>query len=175
MIDFNTPFPHCDPNQCLQVEAANKFVVIDTPAGKSTIYKGDTSLLQFPYFTVYNPAEKNIYFLAIDECIYFAKDGKKCDFAVHDENIICFVEIKLAAGNANTRRAKKKDAILQLKTSINDFTQKVNLTPLKLEACLCVGYKTAAPRTKASSQGNAKDFIDNFNTELFEGNEMTFA
>lgn len=174
MLDLNAAFPQCATNRCLDVENAVEFKIIDTDEGRSTIYRGDSSTLSYPYFTVINPHSKAINFLAIDNCIYFNCDGKKCDFALYDESVFCLVEIKSALGSASTRRVKRKEAIQQLRANIVSFKGCLDFGGYKVEACICVGYKVSSPRSKASNQSLAKDFIDNYDVELFEGNEMIF-
>lgn len=172
MIELiNEAYANCNLNHCLEVENSQSFIVVDTTGGRSEIFR-ESELPPFPYLTIKNPNEKNINFLAIDECIYFSADGKKCDCAVFDENRFCFVEIK--SGMGKSRRHKKQEAAEQLKNAIRLFKNNIDFSSYEIEAILCVGFKTSFPRIKASSIYLSKDFQDSLNAELFEGNEIEF-
>lgn len=168
-----TAFARCEANNCLSVETQKEFYIVDGESGKSEVCY-DSSALNYPFFTVSNPKEKEIGFLAIDKCIFFEQDGEKCDCAVFDGHLICFIEMKKALGKTRTRSKARDKAVGQLKETIAEFRQKIDFSPVQVEAILCVGFNTVYPRSRASNQNRVKEFQDDYNAELTEGNKIVF-
>ncbi|MEA5514556.1 hypothetical protein [Nodularia sp. UHCC 0506] len=109
-------------------------------------------------------------------------DGKKgllgfgfsyCDFIFFDENDFCFVEFKLNAISSAERaiRKRRKEAISQLKNTINLFDDKLakSYAGLNLEAYVCT--PEFYPRLDASWRELAQDFLEEYGVPLFETND----
>lgn len=172
MIDISSVFPQCKPNNCLESENSH-FIIIDTDSGKSTIYRSPGNP-NHPFVKVINLDSKEVFFLAIDHCIFFDFNEKKCDCAVFDNKVFCFIEIKKAASKAR-RSTRKKEAVKQLRTTIILFKEKISGLPqYSLEALLCIGYNRSFPKTPSTKLSIVKEFTDKYNVELLEGNELRF-
>lgn len=171
LLRINEAFAHCAGNGCLYSTSRALFFVIDPAAGKSQLHLADEPP-HFPCFAVKNNTNAEVHVLCIDDCIFFAGDGKKCDFAVFDDSVFCFVEMKKGLGS--NRNKKKRDGAEQLKTTIRDFLQRIKFDDYRVEACLNVGYRETSPRISASNQNLRKQFMDEFGIDLFEGSEICF-
>ena len=88
-----------------------------------------------------------------------------------DNNTICFVEIKDCKPKQRSKR--KKDAVLQLKSTINIFKENIEFDK-KSEAYLCIGFSNTAPAILASSMSMKAEFEEDFNTTLLEGCQKVF-
>jgi len=174
MLNIAAVFPQCTTNACLETTTDSTFTVIDPAEDKkSIIYKGGIDTLSPPYFTIHNRTNKPIGFLAIDHCLFFDHDNEKCDFAVFDNSVFCFVEIKRGSGRKKGKIRKK--AIDQLRATIIAFDKcNVDFTGYKREAFVSVGYNESFPKVKSRSQDAGKEFEDDYNVELFQGSEITF-
>lgn len=174
---IKTAFPNCTSNNCLEQTNSDIIVIYDDAVVKKClIHQGDVSELEYPFFRILNPNKYFINFLAIDNCILFDCDGLKCDFATFYEKIFYFVELKRALGlNEIYRSEKKEKALLQLKATLTRFLAAINFTGHTLKACLCVGYDCPSPAAAASDLNNLVEFINDYNTDLIEGNEIAFA
>ena len=168
-------FPNCVANNCIEIDNRAIIDIHDNQIlNRSCIYQGAIGSLTFPYFTIKNPNLKNIHILAIDNCILFEADGQKCDFAAFDNRVFCFVEIKRALGKPRAKRTRKRAALIQLRATLRRFIARVNFTGYKLMACTCVGHNAKVPAAPASDLNLLVDFINQYNTELIDGNEITF-
>ena len=109
-------------------------------------------------------------------------DGKKgllrfgdshCDFVFFDENDFCFVEFKLNAISEEERaiRSNTRGAIDQLKATISWFNYKLskNYAGLNLEAYVCT--PEFYPKFSASWGGLREEFLEDYNTDLFQVND----
>lgn len=169
-------FPHCIQNGCLQQSDREVIEILDDSiTQKSIISPFPLGSLNFPFFKILNPQIKIVNVLSIDNCILFDIDGEKCDFATFCEKKIVFVEIKKGLGNVEQFRSQKKTkALIQLKETLRKFHNKINFNGYRVFACLCVGYDCPSPAAPASDLNNLVEFINDFNTELIEGNEVSF-
>lgn len=170
---IETVFPQCIENTCLEAMNHSKFWIND-PNDDQT--KCELTIEENPnnHFEIENPTEKEIYFLAIDKCIFQDSDEhQKCDFAVFDNNCFCWVEIK--TGKLRSRRKDRKTAIEQLRTTIGIFKEQLSFEDLNLEATICF-YSTQKtyPQSNAQNLAERKRFLDEFQTRLMEGNKKVF-
>lgn len=166
-------FPICNVNNCIEEVNSIQIIIHDNPSdNRSYIYKSK-SPLEYPKFTIDNPSCKNISFLAIDNCLLFSHDGEKCDFAAFDEKNLVFVEIK-KGGSIKYRSDKKKDAVSQLRNTLIKFNPIISSTPIRIYACVCVGYFDRSPAAAAADLNLLVEFINDYNTELIEGNQFQF-
>lgn len=111
-------------------------------------------------------------------------DGKKgllgfgdshCDFVFFDENDFCFVEFKLNATSEEERAIRKnvKKATDQLKATITCFDVKLakNYAGLNKEAYVCT--PESYPRFSATWAGFMNEFLEDYQTDLFQINNKT--
>lgn len=171
-------FPLITQNQCLESLTNSEFGFFDFDGkginpknyikGKCYIFDNDDII----HFTVKNPNQKEIHFLAIDKCLFF-DETKKCDCAVFDNKTICFIEIKETDRNKSFHN---KNAREQLLKSIKDFKEKIDFSGKRLEAYMVVGVNFA----KTTPASKARDLITQLEFEdlgvvLFQnGNEKIF-
>jgi hypothetical protein len=85
------------------------------------------------HFVVVNKQKKDISFLKIDKCVFNDGDGKKCDFALADENHIFFIEVKgLEKFDDHLKKKNKRsEAKKQLIETIKFFKHKYPALDLK--------------------------------------------
>jgi len=86
-------------------------------------------------FEVINRTDNAIKFLKIDSCIYSSDDTSRCDCAVYNNNIFCFIELKCIKPKNFSK--KRKEAEEQLKATIIDFQNKEVIKNKNLEAYVC--------------------------------------
>lgn len=173
-MDVNSSFPNCLTNNCLETVDLVEFFIIDT-GGRCRLHIGPEDEVELPWFHVKNPTERKLNFLAIDQCLFFEADGKRCDCAVFDESVFRFIELKKAS-KTRTRSKKRDHAIEQLKATISLFWSALTLNDFTLEAYLCVGHKRAVPRISATSQNHRKDFYDNYyGTHLYDCSQIIIS
>ncbi len=171
---IETAFPHCITNSCIEQETSTIIQIHDDEVlGRSCIHR-TPAVLQYPKFIIKNPAGKLIYFLAIDNCILFSHDGEKCDFAVFDDKVFSFVEIKKGGGSHLNKTQKKNTALDQLRATLAIFLPLIDFRRYRVMACISVGYFTQSPVASAQDLNLLVEFINNYNVELIEGNEIEF-
>jgi hypothetical protein len=123
-------------------------------------------------FSVLNPSLKEIYFLAIDKCLYTDESThKKCDFALFDEQTFCFVEIKDTYNRSSQHKGKAKE---QLRTTIELFKALFSFGDYTVEAIISWRYRPIRPAARTKMQEAAVEFRDELNVDLLEGNEKEF-
>ena len=162
-------FPPIKDNNCLEVNTSNIFYVYDAPDGRC---RADTTMPTGQSFVVDNPDGKAIRLLAVDHCMLFDGDGRRCDFALYDETCLSFVELKDVGGDDHQkRRAAKKVAKVQLIETITLFQNNLPssaFSGITLEAYLCIGRRTARPATRSASQAARRDFAQK-GVRLYDG------
>lgn len=165
-------FSHCVQDGCIEI-SSNYTCFVDEVDGRSRFYSGDTQKLEYPFFTINNEEKKEIHLACVDSCLYKKQgDIKRCDFAVFNDNLFCFVEVKRAL-DPNLLEVQKSNAANQLRVSINNFkTRGIDFTGYKVQACICVGYTKNVPKVRTTNQSLAIEFEEDFGVELFEGNEI---
>lgn len=172
-------FP-CQTGNCIEIRTETIFWIDEYPTNTSIPQelRGKSFTLTSQddkdyLFTVNNPAKKEITFIAIDQGI-FTGSFKKCDFVLLAENRICFVESKILSG-ISKRGVVKKEAIKQLRNTIEIFKEKIDFSNYKVEGqASVITQKIVTKRHTCSRAINVKEFEDELNVALYENNEITF-
>lgn len=91
-------------------------------------------------FEVINHTSNPIGFLQIDSCISNSSDNTRCDCAIYNDDIFCFIELKCMKPINFSKNRKKAEK--QLKATIINFRNE-DITKNKiLEAYVCSNCKT---------------------------------
>lgn len=161
-------FSSLDKKECLTEITEKVFYILDQKDTYSITHSDSNSLY---HVTVQNRTQtQSIYFLAIDHCLFDSSGIKRCDCLIHNQSIICFIEIKTVdfkGGNA-ARKAVK----MQLEASIIYFKGTVDLSGLAIRAYMCVGRIEPTPIVSARDINDRVRFA-NIGAELFQGNIIT--
>ena len=174
MVDsIKDVFEACAQNNCLQTVNFPQFAVYDR-VGQCCYICTENPPNTLCFFTVTNPSEKPINFLAIDKCLISEdnEDEKKCDCAVFDEKEFHFVEIKTASTASRSKRRVK--AFEQLKHTIGLFKSKIDFTNYDVFAMVCIGCKVIYPRSTSSHMGRRMEMSMRYNVKFVEGNMIPF-
>jgi len=164
-------YPQIVQNSCLEILTDLEFSIYDSEMGRCFIQKEDDKI---EHFTIKNPNQKEIGFLAIDKCIFMDSDKiKRCDCVVFDNKTFCFIEIKETnqRKSENSRKAKE-----QLLTTIKEFKDKIDFSDKRLEAYVVVGldFKKISPASKSQDLLLTLKF-ERLGVTLFQdGNEKKF-
>lgn len=127
-------------------------------------------------FEVINDTKKNIQFLQIDDCIYTSKDTSRCDCAVYDDKVFCFIELKTC--KISNQKANRKKADAQLKFTIEQFKKEGILKDKTLEAFACITCNHDGKLTRitnARNQNAMLEFEDELDTSLHYECKKRFA
>ncbi len=154
-------YPNITSNRCLKVENSN-FFIEDRDKKITIFYKESEAKSQF--FKITNKTQKKTRFLAVDNCIFLDKDGKRCDSIIFNNKEFLFIELK-KINKSNANRSMKM-AIKQLQSTIKDFTTRINFSNYNLEAYVCIG-KRGIPRNNATSKAEKVNFMIDYNVKLF--------
>ncbi|MFK7905189.1 MAG: hypothetical protein AB8B69_08695, partial [Chitinophagales bacterium] len=128
-------FVKCVESNCLEIIDKERIEIFDDEIEKRCFIRQDES--QPVHFTILNPSQKEIAFLAIDKCLFSDDDRwAKCDFVVFDDQTFCFVEVKQA--KANQRKKRRIKAIGQLKATVKVFVENIDFESYELEAHICL-------------------------------------
>jgi hypothetical protein len=156
-------FPHLDEKECLHKIRKKDFEIFDHEEDKKCYIIEENG-----QFKVLNANEKEIGFLAVDECLFDSSDGSRADCIIFDDEVLCFIELKHCK-NKNIPRNRQK-AKKQLVAIIEFFQDNITLNK-KLEAYICVtcssedGAITMTPR--ANNKQAQLEFEEFYDTELF--------
>lgn len=164
-------YPQTIQNLCLEILTDSEFSIYDSEMGRCFIQKQDDATI---HFTVKNPNQKEISFLAIDKCIFMDNDKiKRCDCAVFDNKTFCFIEIKETnqRKSENSRKARE-----QLLTTIKEFKDRIDFSDKRLEAYVVVGldFKKISPASKSQDLLSTLQFERLGVTLFHDGNEKKF-
>jgi hypothetical protein len=164
-------YPQIVQNSCLEITKDLEFSIYDSEIGRCFIQKEDDAII---HFTIKNPNQKEIGFLAIDKCIFMDNDNiKRCDCAVFDNKTFCFIEIKETnqRKSENSRKARE-----QLLTTIREFKDKIDFSDKRLEAYVVVGldFKKVSPASKSQDLLSTLRFERLGVTLFHDGNEKKF-
>ena len=172
MIDIiKSTYPQTETNGCLQTLNDKEFFVLDTDE-KRCIVHFNAAIKK--HFTVENPTERDIHFLAIDKCLFSDADRlKRCDFAVFDIKTFCFVEIKETTKEGQ-RSAHNRTAKEQLKATIRAFKEQMSFSTKRIEAYLYVGNHSPRPARRTNDVSEEFDFAT-LGVELYHGNIKRFG
>ena len=159
-------YPKCVENDCLWHSDLEEIFIKDEEAGKC-IQVTDYSTA---HFTIENKKKKNIALLAIDKCIFNDQSGhKKCDFAFYDTESFVFVEIK---DTYKRTGSKKKQAKLQLETTLQHFLTKIDFTGYQLRVIISWKYRPTRPAATTAMQAARLHFLEKYRAILTEGNKF---
>ena len=158
-------------NNCLEI-ISKKHFFIDDDIKNNPAYLKDTN----GQFEVINNTNKDINFLKIDDCIYTSKDNTRCDCAIFDEKVFCFVELKTCKRTAWKPHREKSQK--QLENTINNFKKNAIIKDKKLEAYIsytCTINKEYHKIKKASNSFEIETYFkDELNTDLYCNNKKEF-
>ena len=172
MLDaIQKSFPQTFANACLQTLTEVELHIYDTDEKRCEIQTEPEGIV---HFTVENPAAQDIHFLAIDKCLLFDNDEiQRCDCAIFNHKVFCFVEIK-EVDHAARRADQNRKAKEQLKNTIRLFKEQLTFTTRHLEAYACVGRTTPRPARLASDLNDRLEFED-LGATFYHGNIKRFG
>lgn len=165
-------FPQVKNGGCLQT-FEKSFEIYDSDDEPKRCYVSNETD-QDVHFAVLNPGNKEISFVAIDNCVFNAKDSKRCDCAIFSIDTFCFLEIKNVG--VKQRRNSRIDAQRQLASTIIEFKDRgISFDNYELEAIISFGnIKNIYPVGRAQSLNAELEFEIRFNAKLLIGNARTF-
>ncbi len=118
---------------------------------------------------VVNENEFEVTFIKIDQCLIINNDHRKCDCALISNNQFFFIEIKNV--KLKQRKLARKEAIQQLKSTIEIFKQNLDLSQFELYAI--IGFKTNKPYIVQSSKNTQRVmFKSDYDVVLQEGSQI---
>jgi hypothetical protein len=163
-------FPQIEEKSCLEILNTPKFSIYDSEFGRCFIQKEEHEII---HFTVKNPNQKDIGFLAIDKCVFMDNDEiKRCDCAVFDSKTICFIEIKETTRRKSENSRKAREQLLR---TIEEFISKIDFTNKRIEAYVVVGLEfVETPAKKAQDLVSTLAFEELGVTLFQDGNEKKF-
>jgi hypothetical protein len=160
---LNEVFPHLDEKECLQIITKEAFEIFDHVEDKKCYI-----LEKDGQFKVSNSNQKEIGFIAVDECLFDSSDATRADCIIFDDEVFCFIELK-DCKNKNISRNRQK-AKSQLIATIEFFKEKINIEQ-KLEAYICVTCSSNEEKITMTPRANNEEaqleFEEFFDTELF--------
>ena len=167
-------FPHSGANKCHEIQKGAEFHIYDSDEGKSKICENEEP----HHFSVVNPNEKSISFLAIDKCLISDSERGmgRCDCAVFDDSTFCFVEIKaITTENANSIDAHRKKSRDQLLNTIRRFKSVLNFHNFQIEAFIAIGPANTPTLQKAlTTDLNTKVKFEEIGAIFYKGNVKRF-
>lgn len=171
--------------KCLKKTNSPMLGVLDPPKDPCELLEKDNPKFKDAQFEIENLNERDLCFLAIDQCVLPKKGGKRCDFAIFSENEFVFVELKLITStNPKTVKQRHEYARTQLESTISIFSDKnINLSDYKknykLFAVVSVLLDLNPPVTKkpvpAASQNMMIYAEENMGIIWAEGHSYTFS
>jgi hypothetical protein len=169
---FEKAFQGKNIEPCLTVTNKEKIELFEDETSKTTFVK--TQENNPVHFTIINEGQTTVYLLAVDVCVLDSKDPSRCDFLFSEAKRICFVEFKKS--KLNRKKKNKSDAYKQLKSVISRFLNDAIFSDFELEAYVAVGrLDLIYPRKTASSQDQMTEFLTEYRTNLYEGNEVKLS
>jgi len=153
-------------DNCLEVISNKHFFIQDEEGSSPALVKYDDG-----QFGVINNTSDNISFLKIDDCIDFGKETKKCDCAIYNDNVFCFIELKtLKSKKGKTKKERRRTAEKQLKYTIDNFKDETILQNKNKEAYISFTCNIDNKLTEIPNIGNADkklEFKEDLNTRLY--------
>ncbi|SFV58371.1 hypothetical protein MNB_SV-12-627 [hydrothermal vent metagenome] len=163
-------FPHIDEKRCLQFITKKVFEIFDHEEDKKCYILEENG-----QFKVLNSNQKEIGFIAVDECLFDSSDGSRSDCIVFDDEVLCFIELKHCK-NKNISRNRQK-AKSQLIATIEFFKEKIDIKQ-KLEAYICITCSSDEDKITMTPRANNEqaqlEFEEFFDTQLFYKCEKEF-
>jgi len=161
--ELKSEFTHIEEKSCLEIVNNKYFEILDHEINKRCYIVSENG-----QFKVSNSCQKELNFIAIDNCLFDSSDGERSDCMIFDDKIICFIELKNCK-NKNISKNRKK-AKSQLISTIKFFKDKFDLD-FELEAYICVtcfkedeGFTT---KPRASNKEAQLEFEELLDTKLF--------
>lgn len=171
--DIENSFPQVINGVCLEIETRSLFHIYDSDVDPRRCHISHFETDDV-HFTVNNPDNKAIHFLAIDKCVFDDNGPSRCDFALFTDSIFCFIEIKEVSKMGQRKRAREK-AKEQLFTTITEFLNRGFLFDnYILEAIMCFVRNELRPAITATSTDAVVEFEEQFGAKLLIGNSRTF-
>ncbi len=124
------------------------------------------------HFELNNPANINLCFAAIDNCLMNSGGLARCDFIIGNFEKLYFVEVKQV--NKTQRRGARADAILQLRSTIQFLKDRIDLGNTLLIAVICLKSKKTYPLQNATRGGQIVALKEQLNAALMEGQSAIF-
>jgi len=158
-------FPHLEDKECLQYINKKSFEIFDHKVDKKCHIVETNG-----QFRVLNSDEKEIGFLAVDECLFDSSDGSRSDCIIFDEDVLCFIELKHCKNKKQLITKHRRKSKNQLITTIEYFQKNIKMNR-KLEAYICVtcssedGTVTMTPR--ANNEEAQLELEEYYDTALF--------
>ena len=122
------------------------------------------------HLTVKNNNKKNIVFVKTDCCLI--KEESKCDTVLFNDEKIYFVELKKV--NSAGRNNARKDAVLQIESTIRKFKESnIEYKLLNSFAVICFKSTNIYP-IRASANSKREHFRKEYQVNLIEANEINF-
>ncbi|QKZ13359.1 hypothetical protein [Spirosoma sp. KUDC1026] len=172
--ELQTAFPQIETGNCLQTLSIDEFHIYDHEVDKRCYIQYDPEGIK--HFTVRNPTKREIHFLAIDKCLFSDGDSiQRCDCAVLDEQVFCFIEIKTTSSMSQRKMLRKK-AKDQLKAVIHHFSQLIDFSDKQIEAYVCLLSEaefSSRPLNRASLVEETEEFSE-LGVRLFHDNIKIF-
>ena len=169
---IETHFPIVVPNSCLQTVRDKSFGIAEPnkdKGGKSIIVSKENG-----DFEVNNPQEKEVTFWAIDDCTFTSSEGKRCDFALFDDETIAFIEIKRVK-KLRQRSQARTEAILQLTETLEYCKGKLSFEKYYLIANIAFTTKDKSyPLAKTARQDAELSLFNKYRAQLLQGSDITF-
>jgi hypothetical protein len=161
-------FPQVVNGGCLEAISEGVFYIFDsaTEPQRCFIRKVDSDPI---HFTVRNPQYREIYFLAIDKCIFQDGDSSRCDCAVFDDKEFNFIEI--SESKKLHRNEKRKKALSQLGNTVDLFRASGIQLPVDVNAIVCFVGKNIFPARNSQNNEARLAFYEERGVVLLEGNE----
>ena len=167
---IETHFPIVVANSCLQTVTDKSFGIAEPyedKGGKSIIVSKENC-----DFAVDNPQKKEVTFWAIDDCTFTSSEGKRCDFALFDDETIAFAEIKRSG--KKQRNAVRTEATGQLSAMLEQCQGKLDFKDYRLLAIIALTFEKSYPIAKTRKQDAELTFFNKYRAQLLEGNGITF-
>ncbi len=167
---IETHFPIVVTNGCLQTVSDAEFGISEPEkdkGGRSIIVEKEGA-----DFEVENPNQKDIIFWAIDDCTFTSGEGKRCDFAVFDDETFAFVEIKRV--KLKNRQQARSEAVKQLTDMLDYCKRKLDFSDYSLIVNIALKVKESHPLAKTRRQDAELSFFNNYRAQLLEGNSISF-
>lgn len=155
-------FPQIKNNNCLEFSDKESFYILDDANKVAQI--ADEGILK-----IINPQKTLLGFLKIDHCFLHDNDPNKCDCAIYNDSIFCFIEISEA--HTKNRKDKRKHAYEQLSNTIKLFLSKgISFEKHNLEALVAFDFEESYPSSPSKNLEKRKEFADAYGAKLIEGN-----
>lgn len=164
-------FPKAVTGGCLETLTETVFHIFDSPQDPKRCFIKEQDE-EPEHFTVNNPQNKEIHFLAIDKCIFDDTDATRCDCAIFNQVRFNFIEI--SESKKLHRNEKRKKALSQLGSTIDYFRNAGVQFTSEVNAIVCFVGKNAFPARTSQNNEARLAFYEKRGVVLLEGNEFEF-